>query len=73
MSQIMAQSSHHHTYLIGLISTAGSLLHEMVHHLPREVHHSQAVLPPAVLGSRKHVVSGPQLPQTTQPAEEIKI
>ena len=69
----MAQSSHHHTDLISLISTAGSLLHEVVHHLPRQVHHSQAVLPPAVLGPRKHVVSGPQLPQTTQPAEEIEM
>ena len=69
MSQIMAEPSQHHTDLIHLVSTARLLQHEVVNELPGQVHHTQAVLPPGVLGSGVHIVGTAKLSQTTQPRD----
>ena len=56
MPEVMAEAGHHHTDLILLVRPAGPYLDEVVHHLPGQVHHAQAVLPPAVLSGRVDVV-----------------
>ena len=66
VTQIMTEPGHHHTDLVSLVGTARPLLHEVVHHLPGQVHHAQAMLPPAVLGGRVDVVGSAQLSQATQ-------
>ena len=52
----MTEAGYHKTELVNLRSTARPVLHEVVHHLPRQVHHAHAVLPPGVLGSREDVM-----------------
>ena len=66
MPEVMAEAGHHHTDLVLLVSPAGPGLDEVIHHLPSQVHHAQAVLPPAVLGGRVDVVGSAQLSQATQ-------
>ena len=63
----MTEAGHHHTGPVLLVRPARAGLDEMVHHLPGQVHHAQAVLPPGVLRGRVDVVGRTQLSQATQP------
>ena len=67
MSQIMTETRQHHTDPVHLVSTARLLQHEVVDELPGQVHYTQAVLPPGVLGSGVHIVGAAKLSQTSQP------
>ena len=68
----MTEAGHHHTDLVRLVGPARPDLDEVVHHLPGQMHHAEAVLPPGVLGGRVDVVGRAQLPQATQ-SENIKL
>ena len=52
----MTKTGYHQTELVSLRGRARPVLQEVVHHLPRQVHHAHAVLPPGVLGSREDVM-----------------
>ena len=66
MSQIVAEPRQHHTDSVRLICTPRLDPDQLVHHLARQVHHPQRVLPSGVLGSWVDVVSGAKLSVTTQ-------
>ena len=59
MPEVVTEAGHHHTDLVLLISPARAGLDEVVHHLPGQVHHPQAVLPASVLGGGVDIVSRP--------------
>ena len=66
-AQSMTKTGYHQTELVSLRGRARPVLQEVVHHLPRQVHHAHAVLPPGVLGSGGHIVGAAKLSQTSQP------
>ena len=59
VSEVVTETGHHHTDLVLLVRPARPGLDEVLHHLPGQVHHPQAVLPPRVLCGRVDVVGGP--------------
>ena len=66
MPEVVTEAGHHHTDLVLLVRPARPGLDEVVHHLPGQVHHAQAVLPPGVLRGGVDEVSSAQLPQASQ-------
>ena len=66
VSEVVTEPGHHHTDPVLLVGPVRVDLDEVVHHLPGQVHHAQAVLPPRVLRGRVDVVGRPQLSQATQ-------
>ena len=56
VAQIMTETGYHQTEFVSLRGRVRPVLHQVVHHLPRQVHHAHAVLPPSVLGSREDVM-----------------
>ena len=66
VSEVVTEAGHHHTDLVLLVRPARPGLYEVLHHLPGQVHHAQAVLPPGVLRGGVDEVSSAQLPQASQ-------
>ena len=66
MPEVVTEACHHHADLVLLVSPVRMYLDEVIHHLPGQVHHAQAVLPPRVLSGRVYVMGRAELPQATQ-------